>query len=263
MIILNLLKEIKQRNYLLYVVSLTHGLLLLAFIFLFLIDNREINGINAWIKPMKFAVSIMAYLLTFGWVLHYLPNKKEIKVISIGIAICMIAEMLLITLQAARGISSHFNVTSAYNALVFGLMGNFIGLNTFLNLYALILFFVRKTTLPQPMLHAWRAGLLLFFLGGISGGLMITNMAHTFPAADGGPGLPFVNWSTEYGDIRVAHFFTLHGLQIIPLFTSFVLMRTLPASKVNFGVIVFFILYALISIALHAQALAGIPLLRI
>ncbi len=262
MIILNLLKEIKQRNRLLYIAGMAHAVLFLIFLFLFFIDSREILGINAWIKPMKFALSISIYLLTFGWLLYYLPNKKEIKFISIGITISMIVEMVLIALQAGRGITSHFNVSSAFNAAVFSTMGTFIFINTLLNLYTLILFFIRKSSLSPAMLHAWRAGLLLFFLGGISGGLMVTNMGHTISAADGGPGLPFVNWSTEYGDIRVAHFFTLHGLQIIPLFTSLVLMRYVPESKINFMVIGFFVVYASLCLGLHMQAMAGNALLK-
>jgi hypothetical protein len=257
MLILNLLKEIKQRNRLLYTTGIGHALLFLIFLFLFFVDSREIMGINAWIKPMKFALSISIYLLTFGWVLYYLPHKKEIKFISIGIAICMIMEMVLIALQAARGTISHYNISSVFNGMVFSMMGTFIAINTLLNIYTLILFFVRKTSLSQPMLHAWRAGLLLFFLGGISGGIMITNMAHTFPAADGGLGLPFVNWSTEYGDIRVAHFFTLHGLQVIPILSYYLLIPASPPRFNNVWVISFFLIYAVLCLLLHLQALTG------
>lgn len=42
-------------------------------------------------------------------------------------------------------------------------------------------------------------------------------VATHFGNSEGGPGLPFVNWSTRAGDLRVAHFLAFHALQILPL----------------------------------------------
>lgn len=48
--------------------------------------------------------------------------------------------------------------------------------------------------------------------------------AHAVGVEDGGPGLPFVNWSTTGGDLRAPHFFGLHAIQIIP-FMGWLLTR--------------------------------------
>jgi len=48
---------------------------------------------------------------------------------------------------------------------------------------------------------------------------MIDYLSHSIDVSAGGPGLPLINLSTEGGDLRVTHFISLHGLQLIPLFS--------------------------------------------
>ncbi|MBS1556750.1 MAG: hypothetical protein JSU09_17660 [Bacteroidetes bacterium] len=256
MIISESLKFLKKENKVLYWSGwLNAALFILAFI-LFFVDDRQIMSINAWIKPMKFALSVLIYVWTFGWLLQYLPAKNKGSFISWGITICMIVENIAIFFQAARGEISHYNISSALNASIFSAMGIFISINSILIFYTMILFFTEKINLDKASLFAWRAGLFLVLVGGAAGGMMISNMAHTVGAPDGGPGLPFLNWSTVAGDLRVAHFLTLHGLQAIPLFSLLIASKTSKPMLYN---VVFFICYTGACVALHLFAMQGRP----
>jgi hypothetical protein len=258
MTIIDLIKDIRRRNPLLYYVGLGHAAIVVLLVWLYFVDNRLVMNLNAWLKPMKFAVSILIYVWTMGWLMAYLPGQKTVQRLSLAIAITMIVEMMLILFQAARGIPSHFNVSSGLNSAIFSVMGLFIGINTLANLITLILFFGPTINLERSDQVAWQFGLLFLFLGSISGGLMVGRLSHTVGASDGGPGLPFINWSTLAGDIRAAHFFTLHGLQLIPVLW-WLISKRLNLAHTSGAVIILSLLYLLFCMGLHVLALRGIP----
>lgn len=251
--------ELKKRNGSLYWFGWFNVLLLATAVIMFFADDTIIKGINAWIKPMKFAISVTIYAWTFAWLLYYIQKEKAKRIVSFGVIICMLVENVLIFLQAFRGTTSHFNVYNAFDGMVFSVMGIFIVLNSVVILYMITLFFSRNIPLEPVMLRAWRWGLVLFFLGGISGGWMVSQLAHTVGVPDGGPGLPLVNWSTVAGDIRSAHFVTLHGLQMLPLaaFLFFRISNESAGTLLN----VFIVVYLSVCAWLHWIALQGLPLI--
>ncbi len=253
--------ELRRRNTALVGFGMINILLLLLGLVMFSIDDTIIAGINAWIKPMKFSLSIVIYAWTFAWLLEYIPDEKKRRLISRMVIVCMAVENGLIYMQAFRGVRSHFNVQTAFDGAVFYTMGIFILINTFVVLYTLVLFFSKNITLGGSILWAWRAGLILFFLGGISGGYMSAVLTHTVGAVDGGPGLPFVNWSTVAGDIRSAHFITLHGLQAIPIATF--ILGGGSISKVRWLPFAFIFLYAGLCVWLYWIAFQGLPIIAI
>ncbi len=253
--------SLKERNTLLFWFGWFNVGMLVLGIIMFFIDDTIITGVNAWIKPIKFSLSITIYAWTFAWLLAYLPEQKKAHRIAWLVVICMLAENVLIYMQAFRGVRSHFNIDTLFDGMVFNIMGWFIILNTLTILYTIKLFFSPNVKLEPVMLWAWRAGLILFFLGGISGGIMAARLAHTVGAADGGPGVPFFNWSTVAGDVRMAHFFTLHGLQLIPLVAAMILSITRENAQRLLAV--FTIAYVAICLWMHWMALNGLALIAI
>ncbi len=81
------------------------------------------------------------------------------------------------------------------------------------------------------------------------------------PAPDGGPGLPFVNWSTTGGDLRIVHFFGMHAMQALPIL-GFLLDRAGARSARNV-VMATGILWLAVMSGLLMMALQGRPLLAL
>jgi hypothetical protein len=224
-------------------------------IVLMMTDTKEILGINRWIKPLKFFLSVGIMVWTMGWLMHYLDARRSVKVCSWLIVISMFIEVFIIAMQSVRGTTSHFNITSALNGILFSVMGLFIALFTLTSVYINFLFFKQKHFSISPSyLWAIRLGLLMFVIFSAEGGMMVQRMAHTIGAPDGGDGLPLINWSKSYGDLRVAHFFGIHALQVLPL-TGYYLAKT------KGQVFLFATLYFIMVTVFLIQALYKIPVM--
>ena len=85
-----------------------------------LLDPRIITGAPAWLKPLKFAVSTAIYAFTLAWVFTFLPDwPRTRRIVGIGTAAAFILEVAMIAGQAARGTTSHFNVGTVFDAVIF------------------------------------------------------------------------------------------------------------------------------------------------
>jgi hypothetical protein len=235
-------------------------ILLAASIVGLVIDGRRVTGINPWIKPVKFEISVAVFLLTLGWLLLLLPGFESAKQwIANLAAIAMIVEITAIVVQAARGVKSHFNFDTPFDAAIFSLMGLFIMVNTAAVLILAILYFLTSPDLPPAVTWGIRLGLLLFLASSAQGFLIVRNRAHTVGAPDGGAGLFFLNWSLRHGDLRIAHFAGMHAIQILPA-----LGWALSRADRDAGVAAVFAVFAMISGAFVwtlQQALRGRPLI--
>jgi len=260
------LVELYRRNRVLAVLGWLHLATFAVLVVVAPFDARTILGLNPWVKPLKFLISIAVYVWTLAWLARYVSAYvRSVRIISWGTALVFVGEMVCVIMQSARGTTSHFNIQSSFDGMVFSLMGFLIAVNTVLVLAALLLF-LKPTERPAPA-YLWgiRLGLLLFFLGSLEGVAMVTNGAHTVGAPDGGAGLPFVNWSTRAGDLRVAHFLAFHALQLLPL-SGFLLSRhkpDWPARRQTAFVFALAVLYAAGVSLIFWQAMRGRPLLTL
>jgi hypothetical protein len=254
------------------------GLLAFALVGL-LIDPRVIGGAPAWLKPAKFAASIAIYTLTLAWIFTFLREwPRTRRVISWMTALVMIGEMALISLQAARGTTSHFNVGQPFDAAVYSAMGSMIAVMT-LSSIAVAVALWRQRFEDRALGWALRLGMTIALIGASTGGLMTTPTraqleaaragqrmtiagAHTVGGPDGGPGLPGTGWSTQHGDVRIAHFVGLHALQALPVLALLLRRRRIHDETRARLVLIAAASYATLFALLLWQALRGQSILQ-
>lgn len=206
------------------------SLLLLACIPLFimagLFDTRTLNDLPIWIKPVKFHISLPLHLMTFAFLVRFLPKKTRESYWLMALAWVSVAatlvEMLLINFQAARGVHSHFNFSSQFDGSIYALMG---GCALLLSAPALVL---GIRFMLEPVSSNLSPGLKLGTVMGLLAGFVLTlgiagymsslPTGHWIdaPRTDSN-GLPIFGWSRQGGDLRVPHFFATHLMQLLPL----------------------------------------------
>lgn len=248
--------ELKHRNRALYFFGWLNLLGALVCLLMTQLSDAAVLGISAWIKPMKFFLSTTVFVWSVGWLLYYLNEPRKLALYNKIVMAVFIFENGYIAYRASRGELSHFNYSSSFTQLMFQIMGIAITLVTLWTGYFALLFFRRDfPDLKRHYVWGIRFGLLFFTIFATAGYAMVAYLGHTVGAPDGGEGIPFVNWSTQYGDLRVAHFMGMHSLQILPLMGRYVSKRSILTVLLS-------IVYFLIVSAVFLQAILRKPLIE-
>lgn len=258
-------RTVKAESPILYGIVMLHFIAAAACIAGLFIDDRTLMGVNVWIKPLKFSISGGIYILTVGYLNTLYPfSRRKKNIINNIVAWTLLIEIGIIIYQASRGVQSHYNESTLFDGLLFAAMGILIAINVLI----MVLYIVETVRLKLKTDAAVRWAILLGWLvvlfGSWVGGQMIGQMAHNVGMPDGGAGLPLVNWSTVAGDLRVAHFFGLHGIQIIPLFAVWLSKKWKNAgTRRVIAVTAFGLLYAACIGFTFYQAKQGMPLIAL
>jgi len=189
-----------------------------------LLDDRQVNDVNIWLKPLKFFTSLAIYYVTLGWFHGYLPQavrERRLGRALVGVPLVVgLLEMTWLLATAAVGQPAHFNQSAAVYAVSYTMAGAGA---TLLMLSALgtgiLVGRAEEPALPPAFRQAIVLGSVIAFVGTmVTAGFLASGSGHWVGGvhSDAG-GLPLLGWSRTGGDLRIAHFFSLHALQAVPL----------------------------------------------
>ncbi len=225
-------------------------------------------AVNPWIKPIKFSMSFSTFASTISLLLLALRIPKwQLTLARRAIAISVAFEIMSLAAQAWRS-AYHLSGQSLLDNSLAQMTNSMVMVNTAIVCWMLALFCANRVQHGPDRLadgfgdsiqHRYFPGRQRYW------GYMLARGSHTVGAADGGPGLPFVNWSVIGGDLRIAHFIAIHAIQIVPLF-AYVLSQMSPVLPVKYRRMAAGAVALAVSVAVGAtfvQAALGHPLLSL
>jgi hypothetical protein len=202
------------------------------------VDTRLFNGIDIWIKPTKFAVSVLVYMATMvffaAWVADSTRRARWFRALAWVVAAAGVLEIFYIALQASRGEASHFNQADTLHYALYALMG--LGATSMVAFSGLLGILIARNPavgVPPAIREAVVIGLVLaFVLTMVTAGTMSSLGSHWIGGvhSDAG-GMTLMGWARGGGDLRVAHFFATHAMQFIPLFGVLSAMALGPRNR--------------------------------
>ena len=163
-------------------------------------------------KPATFGLSFGITLVTIVWVTSFLPlaDRTRVALLSIFTA-ASVVETALVSLQAWRGVPSHFNVETAFDAMVARVLavGAIALVTVIVGLTATA--FRRNPAVPISLRRAIQMGFVALCIAMATGATMIARgMLLVFA------GHPTAAYATG-GALKPTHAVTMHGILVLPL----------------------------------------------
>lgn len=219
------------------------------------LDDRMFQGDNIWLKPLKFHLALTVYTGTLVLYAMLLPEgtftSRRWRMYFGIVTLAILAELVWIGTAAALGTGSHFNVTGIWN-VIYSIMGLAAVILTSPTLAMAPAFWRQRS---DPMMLSIALGLALTFVLTVPiAGTMANLMSHHVGTPVTGARLPFMGWSAEVGDLRLPHFLATHAMHAVPL-------AGLTGNRTVIGTTAAG--FALVTLAIFAQALMGLPLIRL
>lgn len=229
-----------------------------------LTDPRMLDGVGVWEKPLHFALSFCLFFGTLALVVPRLsPGWRDgwlLRGITFAITASFLFEMIYISLQAGLAERSHFNVGDPFHALMYALMGVgavtlVVGVAVTGGIVARDAAFASGPRTRQGIVLGFGVTLPLTLI--VAGYLSSHGSHYVGQPLPGGAVVPLLGWSLTTGDLRPAHFVSIHAMQALPLLGLWLDRHKTQDRRILWGATV---LWSVLCLALFAQALMGLPL---
>jgi hypothetical protein len=220
------------------------------------VDGGPWDGPVSWRKPFTFGVSFGLSVLSLTWVSQFIRLRG--RNILLGVfSVASVVEVALISVQAWRGVPSHFNMSTDVDSLIARTLaaGGFtlIVVAIFMTVSAF------RPSLPVPgespsMRLAVQAGFGTFLAAMAFGGIMIAR--GVVETLTGSQQLAY----TVAGSLKPAHAILMHGVLLLPAL-AWLLSRTHPSEQTRLRVVRLAIwTYITVSAIISALALFDITI---
>ena len=239
-----------------------HGIMLV-------VTGSSISGPVSFRKAMTFAETLGLACWSVGWMLPMFKLRRLTEwLISSFVMLVAIGEAFLMSMQVWRGVPSHYNFTTPFNAAVFYATGAGAAGFSVVAIILLRLSF-RKTNATPSILLAVRAGLLMTLCGSVVGVLMSINNGPIWQGiaaivARYGHGVigRYAGQAegTIGGSLITIHALGVHGLELLPLVGWMLGYSTLAERARTRLVAATALSWATLLALLAFQALRGQPL---
>ena len=211
------MKTVERAAYLVGALLILSGLTHLVIL---LISGGSWEGPVSLRKPTTFGLSFGLTLINVTFIASFLSIKDRTRTLLVGIfaAACAL-ETFLVSLQAWRGVPSHFNVETPFDAAVaqtlaaggFALVAVIVGLT--------IIALRDRTSLRPDLRLATRAGWVALVGAQVAGGVMIGTGVRLVFGGD-----PQRAYATG-GWLKPVHAMLMHGILVLPL-AAWLISRT-------------------------------------
>lgn len=203
-----------------------------------LVTNGVVNAVvlvvsgGSWLGPLSlrkavtFGLSFGLTLATLAWVTSRLRMRNGLRTLLLAaFLLASVVEVTLVTMQAWRGVPSHFNFETGFDTAVSMSLagGGAVLVLTALGFTAMA--FRRPGDLAPSMRLAVRAGLVVFMIALATGAVMIARGVTA--ARSGAPELAY----TTAGSLKPLHAVAMHAILVLPALAWLLRFSGLPEPR--------------------------------